>query len=92
MTEPWSRAGLTAHVEALAHERKGEAFVAEIAKLSRSLEPGERALLEEVLLERARREDSVGRAVRARAEEPGWLRRTLAKAEERAAELTRRRG
>lgn len=91
MAQVWTRAELTVHVEALARERLGEAFVAEIAKLARSLEPEDKALLEEVLLERARHEEGVGAAVRRRAEEPGWLRRTLSRAEERAAELARRR-
>lgn len=91
MARAWTRAELMAHVEALALEHKGETFVAEISKLSKGLEADDRTLLGEVLMERARREDSVGAAVRRRADEPGWLRRTLAKAEERAAELSRRR-
>jgi hypothetical protein len=91
MAEAWTRRELTAHVEGLALHEEGEAFVIEIARFAKSLEDDDRALLEEVLLERAKREEGVGKAVRRRAEEPGWLRRTLGRAEERAAELARRR-
>jgi hypothetical protein len=92
MAERWSRAELTMHIEGLARGHEGEAFVTEIAAFAKTLEPADRALLEEVLLQRAKREENVGAAVRRRAEEPGWFRRTLERAEERAADLIRRRG
>jgi hypothetical protein len=88
----WSRAELTVRVEQLARRHEGDAFVTEIAGFAKTLEAGDRALLEEVLLQRANRDENLGAAVRRRAEEPGWFRRTLARAEERAADLIRRRG
>jgi hypothetical protein len=91
MAGVWTREAMTAHVEGLALGRDGDAFINEIAGFAKSLEPEDRELLEEVLLARAKREEGVAQAVRRRAEEPGWLRRTLAKAEERAGDLARRR-
>jgi hypothetical protein len=92
MTERWSRVELSARVEELASRHDGDAFVTEIAALAKSLDTDERAMLEEILLARAKREEDVSTAVRRRAEEKGWLRRTLGRAEERAADLRRRRG
>lgn len=92
MAQRWTRAELTVHVEQLARGREGDAFVTEIAAFAKTLEPADRAVLEEVLLQRAKREENIGAAVRRRAEEPGWFRRTLGRAEERASDLIRRRG
>jgi hypothetical protein len=91
MAERWTRLELSAHVEGLARRHDGDAFVTEIADFAKTLEGADRALLEEVLLQRAKRDETVAAAVRRRAEEPGWFRRTLARAEERAADLVRRR-
>jgi hypothetical protein len=92
MAERWTRAELSAHVDGLARRHEGDTFVTEIAGFAKSLDVSERALLQDVLLERASREENVGSGVRRRAGERGWLRRTLARAEERAADLIRRRG
>jgi hypothetical protein len=91
MTDHWSRAELTAHVDGVARRHEGDAFVTEIAGFAKTLDKADRTVLEEVLLERARRDDTTAAAVRSRSEEPGWFRRTLARAEERASDLTRRR-
>jgi hypothetical protein len=91
MAEHWNRAELTAHVDGLARRHEGDAFVTEIAGFAKTLERADRTVLEEILLERARREETTAAAVRSRSEEPGWFRRTLARAEERASDLIRRR-
>jgi hypothetical protein len=84
----WSRVELSAHIGVLAGRHAGDAFVREIAAFAKSLDATDRALLEEILLARARRDEDVGKAVRRRAEQKGWLRRTLLRAED----LVRRRG
>jgi hypothetical protein len=88
----WSRVELLAHVEVLAGRHEGDAFVSEIAAFAKSLDATDRALLEEILLARAKRDKDVGMALRRRAEQKSWLRRTLVRAEHRAADLVRRRG
>ena len=90
MADRWSRAEIAARVDGLARRHQGDAFVSEITGFARSLEPADRSLLEEILLERAERESAL-RALRRRAEARGWLRRTFERAEKRAAELLERR-
>jgi hypothetical protein len=92
VAEPRSRVELSARVQALADRHEGDAFVREIAAFAKSLDASDRALLEEILVARAKREEEVGKAVGRPAHEKGWLRRTLASAEDRAADLVRRRG
>ena len=70
-----------ARVDALAQTLEGEEFVAAVRRLAEGLDTDERAVLQEVLLERAAEEEDLRRAVRRRFAEKGWTRRTLARLE-----------
>jgi hypothetical protein len=92
MAERWTRAGLSAHVEGLARRKKGDAFVFEIAGLAKTLDEADRTLLEEILMQRAKPDETGAAGMRRRTEKLGWFRRALSRGEERAAALVRRRG
>ncbi|MGH3041053.1 MAG: HEAT repeat domain-containing protein [Gaiellaceae bacterium] len=70
-----------ARVDALAHDHEGDAFVAAMERLSAELSPEDRRVLQQVLLERAADEADFQQALRKRALEKSWTRRTLAKLE-----------
>ena len=72
----WSKEALGAHVDVLAQEHKGDAFVSAVDRFGREqLDPRERRLLYDVLMERAMR----GRITEAARERwrSGWTRRLL---------------
>jgi hypothetical protein len=71
------RTALEERVAELAEQHRGPEFVAAVELLAESLDARERALLEQVLLERST--DSFRDAIAERVESPGWLRRQLAK-------------
>jgi hypothetical protein len=78
----WSRAEIAAHVDGLAQAHEGDAFVQEVARFADdTLDPAERPLLQEVLLERAAEEEDFRKAIRRRFAEKGWMRRTLDRVE-----------
>ena len=64
-------------VDALARANGGDEFVSAIERLAEELDPADRPLLQEVLLERAAVEESLQRALRRRFEAKGWTSRTL---------------
>jgi hypothetical protein len=86
-----TRAELAGLLEDLAAQHRGPAFVREISRLAEDLDDEERNLLQDLLLARAAEEET-RRAARSRANARGWVRRMLERADERAAELSRRRG
>ncbi len=74
------KATLEARVAELGGRHRGRAFVAAIERLAGELDTHERALLEQILLERST--DSFRDAIAERVESPGWLRRQLRKLDE----------
>jgi hypothetical protein len=72
----WSKEDLGAHVDVLAREHEGEAFVSAVGRFGHEdLDPRERRLLHDVLMERALR-GLVNEAARER-RRSGWTRRLL---------------
>jgi hypothetical protein len=67
------RADLEALVAELSERYSGREFVSAIERLAEGLNPAERALLEQVLLERSA--DGFRDAIAARVEARGWFRR-----------------
>lgn len=67
-----NRAELEARVDELAARHSGSAFAEAIRQLHGELGPAERALLEEIVLERA---GNLDEAVMERVDARGWLRR-----------------
>lgn len=74
------RIALEARVEELATRHAGRDFVAAIERFAEDLDPAERALLEQILLERSA--DGFRDAIAARVESQGWLRRQWGKLDE----------
>lgn len=73
----WSRDELDERIELLASANQGDDFVQAISSFSQQeLEEDERTLLGEILLERAEEDHAFEEAIRRRARERGWLRRT----------------
>lgn len=82
----WSKDALRAHVDRLALDHEGDAFVAEIERFGREhLDRRERHLLYDVLMERANLRGRIADSARERARS-GWTRRML------EGRLRRRRG
>jgi hypothetical protein len=78
----WTRERLHERVEMLAADLDGEEFVKAVARFSEEeLEPGEQALLGEILLERAEEEHDIQQVIRRRVRERGWFRRTMERLE-----------
>lgn len=75
-----TREEIAARVDALAQAHDGDEFVAAVSRLAEEVGPDSQPLLHEVLLERAAEEEEY-EAVRARANERGWTRRTFGKLE-----------
>lgn len=73
----WTKEALGARVDAIASEHQGDAFVAAVEQFSRqALDQHDRALLYDVLMERANLRDLVTDAAAARRRQ-GWTRRML---------------
>jgi hypothetical protein len=72
---------LAARVDALAHEHEGDEFVAAVRRLAAELGPDQQDVLRQILLERAADEEDFQQAVRRRAAEKGWIRRTYSRLE-----------
>lgn len=72
---------LGARVDALAQAHTGDEFVAAAERLAAELDADDRAVLQQVLLERAADEEDFQQALRQRIAEKGWMRRTFAKLE-----------
>ena len=70
-----------ARVDALSQALEGNEFVAAVERLAEEMDPDEKLLLQEVLVERAADEDDLQEAVRRRYAERGWTRRMLARLE-----------
>ncbi len=70
-----------ARVDALAQAHTGDEFVSAAKRMAAELDADDRALLEQVLLERAADEADFQEALRRRAAERGWIRRTFARVE-----------
>jgi hypothetical protein len=70
-----------ARVDALAQAHQGDEFVTAAQRLAAELDGEDRAVLQQVLLERAADEADFQQALRQRAVARGWFRRTLAKLE-----------
>jgi hypothetical protein len=70
-----------ARVDALAHEHRGDEFVAAVRRLADELGPDGKPALQQILLERAADEEDFQKAVRRRFAEKGWIRRTYARLE-----------
>jgi hypothetical protein len=70
-----------ARVDALAQAYSGDELVAAARRLADELDEGDRAVLQQVLLERAADEADFQEALRKRARERGWLRRSFARVE-----------
>jgi hypothetical protein len=70
-----------ARVDALAQAHTGDEFVAAARRLAGELDPDDRAVLQQVLLERAADEEDFQQALRQRIREKGWFRRTFGKLE-----------
>lgn len=82
-TGGWTRDELEERVEALSSVHEGEDFVQAVSRFSNEeLGPAERELLGEILLERAEEEHAFQEAVRRRARERGWFKRTLRRLED----------
>ena len=73
----WTREAIAVRVDALASEYEGRELVAALTRFGDDLGADERAVLGEVLLERAEREGVFREAFMARIEARGWLRRRL---------------
>jgi hypothetical protein len=71
------RETLEARVSELADAHHGPDFVTAVEQLAAGLDAGERALLEEILLDRSA--DGFRDAIAARVEAQGWLRRQWSK-------------
>jgi hypothetical protein len=76
-----TRQEIGVRVDALAQAHQGEDFVSAVERLAEELGPEGHPLLQEILLERAAREESFQRALRRRFEAKGWTSRTLARFE-----------
>ena len=72
---------LGARVDALAQAHTGDEFVAAAERLAAELDADDRAVLQQVLLERAADEEDFQQALRQRIAEKGWFRRTFGKIE-----------
>jgi hypothetical protein len=70
-----------ARVDALAQAHTGDDFVAAAERLAVELDADDRAVLQQVLLERAADEEDFQQALRQRIAEKGWFRRTFGKLE-----------
>jgi HEAT repeat protein len=70
-----------ARVDALAQAHTGDEFVAAAQRLADELDADDRAVLQQVLLERAADEEDFQQALRQRIREKGWFRRTFGKFE-----------
>jgi hypothetical protein len=68
-----------ARVDALAQTHTGDDFVAAAERLAAELDAEDRAVLQQVLLERAADEEDFQQALRQRIAEGGWFRRTFGK-------------
>jgi hypothetical protein len=68
----WSRRQLSERVDALAAEHEGEAFVAAVEGFAAELGEDERALLGEVLVERAGERGDLDYGLIRRVDEPRW--------------------
>jgi hypothetical protein len=68
----WSRRQLSEQVDALAGEHDGEAFVAAVEGFAETLGAEERAVLGEVLVERAGERGDFDYGVIRRVDEPRW--------------------
>jgi hypothetical protein len=73
-----TRAEIAAQVDELAERR--ETFVADVRRLADELDPQEREILGEILLERAREDGVFAEAFERRVRARGWLRRQWEKA------------
>jgi len=78
----WGREAIGVRVDALAERHEGTALIEAVARFSEQLDDDERALLGEVLLERAGAERPRLEGVR----REGWLQRRLRRLERRRAE------
>ena len=74
---PWTREAIALHVDGLASDHEGGELVSALKRFADDLGAAERAVLGEVLLERAEREGVFREAFMARIEARGWLRRRL---------------
>jgi hypothetical protein len=73
----WSEEAIGAHVDELAREQQGDAFVAAVERFGREeLDRRERAVLYDVLMQRAALRRRIGEAARERMRS-GWTRRML---------------
>jgi hypothetical protein len=73
----WSRDELDERIELLASASQGDDFVQAVSSFAeQELEADERELLGEILLERAEEDHAFEEAIRRRARERGWFRRT----------------
>ena len=72
MTVAWTRSALAVRVSALAARHEGAAFVEAVAAFAGTLNEDDRALLGEVLLERAEDEGTYRYALERRIDEPRW--------------------
>lgn len=75
-----NRATLEARVAEFGEQYSGREFVSAVERLADGLNADERAILEQILLERST--DSFRDAIAARVESKGWFRRQLDKADE----------
>ena len=78
----WSREAIAVRVEALAEKHEGTALIEAVARFSEQLDDDERAVLGQVLLERAGAQRPSLEDVR----REGWLQRRLRRLERRRAE------
>jgi hypothetical protein len=76
----WSREAIGARVDALAERHQGTALIEALARFAEQLDDGERAVLGEVLLERAGADRPSLEGVR----REGWLQRRLQRLDRRA--------
>jgi hypothetical protein len=68
----WSRAQLSTQVDALAAEHEGRAFVEAVERFAAELGESDRALLGQVLLERADERGGFEYGLERRIDEPRW--------------------
>jgi hypothetical protein len=78
----WTREAIAVRVAALADEHHGPALIEAVSRFSEQLDDDERAVLGEVLLERARAEPPSLEGI----QREGWLQRRLRRLERRRAE------
>jgi hypothetical protein len=79
----WTRELLDEHVESFAAAYDGGESVRAVTRFSEEeLDPAEREILGQILLERAGEEHGIKELMRRRARERGWFRRTLQRLEE----------